>query len=59
MSHTYSTINFKVKYTGAKDLLNEINCKQPLISNTVLGRRHSKIFYQLSCFVGHPVSDIT
>ena len=40
MSHTYSTINFKVKYTGAKDLLNEINCKQPLISIAEYGRRH-------------------
>ena len=45
----YSNINFKVKYTRAKDFLNEINCKQPLISNTVYGRRHSKIF--INCHV--------
>ena len=32
----YSKINFKVKYTRAKDFLNEVNCKQPLISNTYM-----------------------
>ena len=45
----YSKTGFKVKYTIAKDFLNEINCKQPLISNTVYGRRHSKLF--INCHV--------
>ena len=40
----YRKINFKVKFIWAKYFLNEINCKQPLISNTVYGRRHSKQF---------------
>ena len=40
----YHKINFKVKYILAKYFLNEINCKQPLISNTVYGRRHSRLF---------------
>ena len=40
----YRKNNFKVKYIWAKYFLNEINCKQPLISNTVYGRRHSKQF---------------
>ena len=52
-----SKINFKVKYTRAKDFLNEINCKQPLISNTVYERWHSKLFINchVSWIVGHPV----
>ena len=58
-------INCKEKNIWAKDLLSEINCKQPLISNTVYGRWHSKLFtnchvswdtlYYVSTFVGHPV----
>ena len=36
----YSKIDFKVKYIQAKDFYNEINCKKPLISNTVYGRQH-------------------
>ncbi len=54
-----------VKYTGAKDFLNEMNCKHLLISNTLYERWHSKLFtnchvswdtlYYVSTFVGHPV----
>ena len=45
----YHKINFKVKYILAKYFLNEINCKQPLISNTVYGRRHSRLL--INCHV--------
>ena len=40
----YSKIDFKVKYIWAKDFLNELNCIKPLLSNTVYGRRHLKLF---------------
>ena len=33
----YSKINFNVKHIWEKDFLNEINCKQPSISNIVYG----------------------
>ena len=40
----YSKIDFKVKYIQAKDLFNKMYCEKPLISNTVYGRRHLKLF---------------
>ena len=39
-----SFVNFNVKYIWAKYFLNEINCIKPLLSNTVYGRRHYKLF---------------
>ena len=38
-----------------KEFVNEINWKKSLISNITYGRRHSKPFTNMSCFVGQPV----
>ena len=47
-----SKIDFEVRLS--KRFYNEINCKKCLISNTVYGRRHSKLF--TNCYVSwkHP-----
>ena len=40
----YGKIDFTVKYIRVKYFRKEIDCKKSLISNTVCGRRHSKLF---------------
>ena len=51
---TLCTLYTGCKYTRAKYFLNEINCKQPLIYDTVYGRRHSKLFIPTVIFRGTP-----
>ena len=48
----YDKIDFKVKYIWINFFLNEINCKQSLIS---IWKKIFKTVHQLSYFVGHPV----
>ena len=40
----YGKIDFTVKYIRVKYFRKEIDCKKSLISNTVCGRKHSKLF---------------
>ena len=43
-SHIIVKLISKLKNMWVKDFINEINFKKCLISNTVYGRRHSKLF---------------
>ena len=43
-SHIIVKLTSKSNILEQQIFLNEINCKQPLISNTLYGRRHSKLF---------------
>ena len=51
----YRLIDFKVKYIWVKEFVNKINWKKSIISNIIYGKRHSKPFTNVSCFVGHAV----
>ena len=42
--HIVVKLTNKIKYIWVKVLFNKINCKKSLISYTVYGRRHSKLF---------------
>ena len=55
MSNVIAKLISLSKIYWTKDVLNDLNCIKPLLTNTAYGRPHSKPLTKMSCFVGHPV----